>query len=106
VNEGGSVAGAGGNGATFFNDNCNAGNGTFINVANSQGGIGYIYFNGNSSAANGTFINGNQVTEAVLKPGQILRLGTIEMRLIEKEFTIPAPPQENGAKIASDIAPS
>jgi len=32
--------------------------------------------------------------------------GTIEMRLIEKEFTIPAPPQENGAKIASDIAPS
>ena len=32
--------------------------------------------------------------------------GTIEMRLIEQEFTIPAPPQENGVEIASDIAPS
>lgn len=32
-------------------------------------------------STNGTFINGERVTEAVLKPGQILRLGTIEMRL-------------------------
>ena len=33
-------------------------------------------------STNGTFINGQQVTgEAPLKPGQILRLGTIEMRL-------------------------
>ena len=32
-------------------------------------------------STNGTFINGERVTETVLKPGQILRLGTIEMRL-------------------------
>jgi pSer/pThr/pTyr-binding forkhead associated (FHA) protein len=34
------------------------------------------------NSTNGTFINNEQVKdEAVLKPGQILRLGTIEMRL-------------------------
>src|SRR4051812_25812706 len=34
------------------------------------------------NSTNGTFIGGAQVTgEAVLKPGQILRLGQVEMRL-------------------------
>src|SRR5208283_5585953 len=33
------------------------------------------------SSTNGTFINGEKVTESVIKPGQILRLGQIEMRL-------------------------
>jgi pSer/pThr/pTyr-binding forkhead associated (FHA) protein len=33
------------------------------------------------NSTNGTFINGERVTEATLKPGQILRLGTIELRL-------------------------
>jgi predicted component of type VI protein secretion system len=34
------------------------------------------------NSTNGTFINGRQVTgEAVLKPGQILRLGQVEIRL-------------------------
>jgi predicted component of type VI protein secretion system len=33
------------------------------------------------NSTNGTFINGEKVTEAVLKPGQTLRLGQIEMRL-------------------------
>jgi hypothetical protein len=34
------------------------------------------------SSTNGTFINGERVTtEAALKPGQILRLGQVEMRL-------------------------
>ena len=34
------------------------------------------------NSTNGTFINGHQVTgEAPLKPGQILRLGQVEMRL-------------------------
>jgi pSer/pThr/pTyr-binding forkhead associated (FHA) protein len=32
-------------------------------------------------STNGTFINSEQVTEAVLKPGQILRLGQVEIRL-------------------------
>ena len=33
------------------------------------------------NSTNGTFINGDRITEAPLKPGQILRLGQIEMRL-------------------------
>ncbi len=33
------------------------------------------------NSTNGTFINGDKVTESPLKPGQILRLGQIEMRL-------------------------
>jgi pSer/pThr/pTyr-binding forkhead associated (FHA) protein len=38
------------------------------------------------NSTNGTFINGQQVTgEAVLKPGQILRLGQVEMRLESEE---------------------
>src|SRR5262245_9116163 len=41
-------------------------------------------------STNGTFINGEKVTESTLKPGQILRLGQIEMRL-ETEATAPAP---------------
>jgi len=32
-------------------------------------------------STNGTYINGERVTESVLRPGQILRLGQIEMRL-------------------------
>ena len=33
------------------------------------------------NSTNGTFINGEKVTESPIKPGQILRLGQIEMRL-------------------------
>lgn len=33
------------------------------------------------NSTNGTFINGEKVTETVLKAGQVLRLGQIEMRL-------------------------
>jgi pSer/pThr/pTyr-binding forkhead associated (FHA) protein len=33
------------------------------------------------NSTNGTFINGEKMTEAVLKPGQTLRLGQIEMKL-------------------------
>lgn len=32
-------------------------------------------------STNGTYINGEKVSEATLKPGQILRLGQLEMRL-------------------------
>jgi hypothetical protein len=32
-------------------------------------------------STNGTFINGEKVSEATLKPGQILRVGMVEMRL-------------------------
>ena len=33
------------------------------------------------NSTNGTFINGEKITETTLKPGQVLRLGQIEMRL-------------------------
>jgi pSer/pThr/pTyr-binding forkhead associated (FHA) protein len=33
------------------------------------------------NSTNGSFINGDRITEAVLKPGHILRLGMVEMRL-------------------------
>lgn len=33
------------------------------------------------NSTNGTFINGEQIKEATLKPGQILRLGQVEIRL-------------------------
>ena len=41
------------------------------------------------NSTNGTFINGEKVTEKVIKPGQILRLGQVEMRL---ETDVPAAP--------------
>jgi pSer/pThr/pTyr-binding forkhead associated (FHA) protein len=40
------------------------------------------------NSTNGTFINGQKVSESPLKPGQILRLGQVEMRL---ETETPAP---------------
>jgi pSer/pThr/pTyr-binding forkhead associated (FHA) protein len=41
------------------------------------------------NSTNGSYINGERVTESVIKPGQILRLGQIEMRL---ETDTPAAP--------------
>jgi len=32
-------------------------------------------------STNGTYVNGERVSESVIKPGQILRLGQVEMRL-------------------------
>jgi len=43
------------------------------------------------NSTNGTFINGEKVAESPLKPGQILRLGQIEMRLETDTPTPPAP---------------
>jgi len=40
------------------------------------------------NSTNGTFINGEKVSESVLKPGQILRLGQVELKL---EGAAPAP---------------
>lgn len=45
------------------------------------------------NSTNGTFVNGEQVTEAVLKPGQIVRLGQLELR-----FETGAPPDPSTAK--------
>lgn len=46
------------------------------------------------NSTNGTFINDEKITESVLKPGQTLRLGQIELRL------------ENGAPAAAASAPA
>ena len=43
------------------------------------------------NSTNGTFINGEQITERVLKPGQTLRLGQVELKLeTEKAASAPA----------------
>jgi pSer/pThr/pTyr-binding forkhead associated (FHA) protein len=42
------------------------------------------------NSTNGTFINGEQITESVLKPGQTLRLGQVELKL-ETGTTAAAP---------------
>ncbi len=44
------------------------------------------------NSTNGTFINGEKVTESTLKPGQILRLGQIEMRLETEAQSAPKKP--------------
>jgi pSer/pThr/pTyr-binding forkhead associated (FHA) protein len=49
-------------------------------------------------STNGTFINGDKIEEGVLKPGQILRVGMIEMRL---ETGDPAAPAAAAASAAS-----
>src|SRR3954466_11508214 len=41
-------------------------------------------------STNGSFINGEKVTESVLKPGQLLRLGQIEMRLETDSMAAPS----------------
>jgi pSer/pThr/pTyr-binding forkhead associated (FHA) protein len=45
-------------------------------------------------STNGTFINGEKVSESVLKPGQILRLGQIEMRLETEAMAAAAQPKK------------
>ncbi|MFO1476725.1 MAG: FHA domain-containing protein [Verrucomicrobiota bacterium] len=56
-----------------------------------------ILLNGNQvtvkdlNSTNGTFINGEKVSEAVLKPGQTLRLGQIELKLDDGTGAAPAP---------------
>src|SRR5437660_11770542 len=42
------------------------------------------------NSTNGSYINGEKVNESVLKPGQILRLGQIEMRLETDAVAAPA----------------
>jgi pSer/pThr/pTyr-binding forkhead associated (FHA) protein len=53
------------------------------------------------NSTNGTFINGDKVTgEAVLKPGQILRLGQVELRLETGAPGAPAAPGTPARKSA------
>lgn len=50
------------------------------------------------NSTNGTFINGNQITgEAVLKPGQTLKLGQIELKLEVEGAPVEAAPSASAA---------
>lgn len=58
------------------------------------------------NSTNGTFINGDKVTgEAILKPGQILRLGQIELRLEAEGSAAPAPAPAPSASSAPKKGP-
>jgi pSer/pThr/pTyr-binding forkhead associated (FHA) protein len=43
-------------------------------------------------STNGTFINSEKITESVLQPGQVLRLGSVELRLDTGEPAAPGTP--------------
>jgi predicted component of type VI protein secretion system len=43
------------------------------------------------NSTNGSFINGEKISESVLKPGQTLKLGQIELQLLTEGMPIPAP---------------
>jgi hypothetical protein len=61
------------------------------------------------NSTNGTFINGEKISEAVLKPGQTLRLGNIDLRLEvpgapaapAAPATPPPPPKKEPARAAT-----
>jgi pSer/pThr/pTyr-binding forkhead associated (FHA) protein len=48
------------------------------------------------NSTNGSFINGNKIEESVLKPGQILRLGQVELKL-EAEGAVETSPSAPAA---------
>lgn len=64
------------------------------------------------NSTNGSFINGEKITESVLKPGQTLRLGQIELRIDDgsprpapaapKPGSAPAPAPAPGSKMRQD----
>lgn len=43
------------------------------------------------NSTNGTFINGEKISESILKPGQTLRLGQIELQLLTEGMPVPPP---------------
>ena len=58
------------------------------------------------NSTNGSFINGEKIAESVLKPGQTLRLGQIELR-IDDGSPMPAPsPAKPGSASATAPAPA
>ena len=52
------------------------------------------------NSTNGTFINGDRITEAVLKPGQILRFGQVELKI---DDGLPVP---TAAPVAAPVSAS
>ena len=68
-----------------------------------------ILFRGNEvvvrdlNSTNGTFIQGERITEAILKPGQILRLGRVDLRL---QVSTPTASPTSSAPSPSASAPA
>lgn len=58
------------------------------------------------NSTNGTFINGEKVTEQVLKPGQTLKLGQVELRLETPGMPAPAPAPATAPAPAAAPAPN
>jgi pSer/pThr/pTyr-binding forkhead associated (FHA) protein len=55
------------------------------------------------NSTNGSFINGEKITEKILKPGQILRLGQVELKLeVEGATATPSPAPAVPGKKAVD----
>jgi len=57
------------------------------------------------NSTNGTFVNGEKISESVLKPGQTLRLGQVEMRLEAEGVSAPAPAPTAAAPAISPVPP-
>ena len=55
-------------------------------------------------STNGTFINGEKVSEATLKSGQTLRLGQVELQLLEGDAAAAAPAAAADSKPTADVA--
>ena len=58
------------------------------------------------NSTNGTFINGEKITEAVLKPGQTLKFGQVELRLEGKDGAGAPAAGTKGAPAAASAAPA
>ena len=57
------------------------------------------------NSTNGSFLNGEKITETILKPGQTLRLGQIELQLLTEGMPIPAPKPAPAPAAPSTPAP-
>ena len=57
-------------------------------------------------STNGSFINGEKISESVLKPGQTLRLGQIELQLLTEGMPVPPPRAPAPAPGGSAPAPA
>src|SRR3954469_7583189 len=57
------------------------------------------------NSTNGSFINGEKISESVLKPGQTLKLGQIELQLVPDGAPIPAAKPAPAPAPAAGAAP-
>lgn len=58
------------------------------------------------NSTNGTYLNGEKVTEVVLKPGQTLRFGQVELKIDDGKPVSPPPAPVGGSAPAPASAPA